>query len=167
MARMPEVVTHRYNPEVGPYHNICSLPDREASAIIDRLRGEYRPTLKANYLARRRSAERWLSMTASAVLGRSVNHWPTYFFLGDFSHTPDRSRPSALVIPLSSLPPDAITFTLGDSMKIAEERMPRLFSLREIVDLFAEGNQVAEFGVSNEVDAPTGFVEVQLWDSAA
>jgi hypothetical protein len=167
MARMPEVVTHRYNPQVGPYRNICSLPDSEASTIIEGLRGEYRPTLKANYLARRRSAEQWLSMAASVVLGRSVKHWPTYFFLGDFSHVPDQSRPSALVIPLSSLPPDAITFTLGDSMKIAEEQTPRLFSLGEIVNLFAEGKQVAEFGVSDELGVQARFVELQLWESAA
>jgi hypothetical protein len=167
MDRMPEVVTHRYNPEVGPYQNICSLPDIEASAIIDRLRSEHRSTLKASYLARRRSAEQWLSITASALLGRRVKHWPTYFFLGDFSHVADRSRPSSLVIPLSRLPPDAITFTLGDSMKIAEQRMPHLFSLREIVDLFAQGKPVAEFGISDESGVQTRFIEVQLWDCDA
>src|SRR5215467_3389153 len=123
MARMPEVVTHLYDPGVGPYRNICSLSDTDASQVIDRLRG-YRPTPKPNYLARRRSAEQWLSMSASALLGRTVTHWPTYFFLGDFSHVRDESRPSALVFPLSSLPPHSITFTLGDSMKVAEEQTP-------------------------------------------
>lgn len=167
MARMPEVVTHRYNPEIGPYQNICSLPDSEASAIIDRLRSKYCSTLKANYLVRRRSAEQWLSITASVLLGRRVKHWPTYFFLGDFSHVEDRSRPSALVIPLSRLPQDALTFTLGDSMKIAEERMPRLFSLREIVDLFAEGEPVAGFGISDKSGVQARFIEMQLWDCAA
>jgi len=160
---MPEVVTHRYNPEVGPYHNICSLPDSEASAIIERMRREYRPTLKSNYLARRRSAEQWLAMTASVLLGRPIKHWPTYFFLGDFSHFPDLSRPSALVIPLSSLPSDSITVTLGDSMSLVEEERPRLFSLCEIVNLFAEG-KLAEFGISDEFGVQTRFIELHLWD---
>lgn len=167
MAAMPEVVTHRYHPEFGPYRNICSLPDIEALAIIDRLRSQGRPALKGNYLARRRRAERWLSMEASALLGRRVKHWPTYFFLGDFSHVPDSSRPSALVIPLANLPSDAITFTLGDSMKIAEEQMPRLFGLGEIMSLFAEGRTGGEFGASDEPGMQARFIEVQLWDCAA
>lgn len=71
MIEIPEVVTHRYDPSRGRCLNVCSLPDLEASQVIDRLRLGSRPTLKANYLERRRFTERWLAAAAREVLGRS------------------------------------------------------------------------------------------------
>ena len=82
---MPDVVTHRYDPAIGVCPNICSLPDFEALRVLDQLRRKFRPTLKRNYLARRRNNEQWLSESASEVLGRGLDQRPGYFFLGDFS----------------------------------------------------------------------------------
>src|SRR5277367_3313067 len=161
---MPEVVTHRYDPSWGAFLNVCSLPDLEASRVLDRLRCESRPKLKSNYLARRRDTEEWLSEAASRALGRVMRQPPVYFFLGDFSYMVDPSRPAALVIPVSSLLVDAVTFTLGDSMSVAEERERRVFTLREMVGLFAVGEAMAGFGFCDQEGFQARFVEVQVWD---
>src|SRR5580658_10449753 len=96
VMEMPEVVTHRYDPTRGACLNLCSLADGEASEVLDRLRRGHRPTLKVDYLARRRATEEWLGEAASKVLGRAIERQPAYFFLGDFSYLVDLSRPAAL-----------------------------------------------------------------------
>jgi len=82
----------------------------------------------------------------------------------DFSHTANPSRPAALIVPLSSLPPKAITFTLGDSMSVAEQAEPRVYSLDEIVELFATGEAIAGFGLSDKGGFQGRFIEVQVWE---
>jgi|SRR5580698_4023531 hypothetical protein len=161
---MPEVVTHRYDPSRGACLNVCSLPDLEASRVLDRLRCETRPKLKSSYLARRRDTEEWLGKAASEVLGRDMRQPPVYFFLGDFSYMADPSRPAALLLPLPSLPAEAMTFTLGDSMSVAEERGRRVYTLQEMVGLFAEGEAMAGFGFCDREGFQARFVEVQVWD---
>jgi hypothetical protein len=146
---MPEVVTHRYDPAIGPCRNICALADREAEQVLDRLR-RLRPTLKPDYLVRRRATEQWLSQAASRPMER-----PSYFFLGDFSHGEDPSRPAALVIPLSNLPQHAMTFTLGDSMSVVERRV---YKLGEIGAHLRDG-----FGFSDQCGFQRRFIEMKLW----
>jgi len=165
LIAIPEVVTHRYDSARGACRNVCSLPDFEASRILDDLRRTSRPTLKPDYLARRRAVEKWLAEQANRVLRRTCEKRPVYFFLGDFSYYPDLSRPASLVVPLASLPPDAVTFTLGDSMSVAEGRAPRLYHFQEMVALFADGEAVAGFGLSDRCGFQTRFIEVQLWEN--
>jgi hypothetical protein len=167
VIEIPEVVTHRYDPSRGACLNLCSLSDFEASDELDRLRRGPRPTLKNNYLIRRRLTEEWLAVAAREVLGRAVGQPPVYFFLGDFSYMADSSRPAALVIPLSSLPPSATTFTLGDSMSVTVERGRRVYTLQEMVSLFAKGETVAEFGFCDARGFQARFIEVQVWNKSA
>ena len=164
MAAMPDVVTHRYNPAVGACLNICALPDSQASTVLDSLRRGFRPTLKPAYLERRRITEQWLAQAASQVLARPVEQTPAYFFLGDFSHLVDRSRPASLVVPLSILPPGSITFTLGDSMSVSEETARKIYTLHEMATMFGSGGVVAGFGVSDRDGFQERFIEVQIWD---
>jgi hypothetical protein len=163
---MPEVVTHRYDPARGACLNLCALPDLEASRVAERLRREFRPGLKADYLGRRRITEAWLVSAARESLRRAVVEPPVYFFLGDFSYLVDASRPASLVIPLSSLPADAVTFTLGDSMSVAAEAGRRVYTLREMVGLFGEGEALAGFGFCDRDGFQKRFVEVQVWERA-
>lgn len=161
------MVTHLYDPAIGVCPNICSLHDFEAQRVLDQLRHGLRPTLKPNYLARRRGTEQWLSEAARKVLGRGLDTGPGYFFLGDFSHTVDPSRPAALIVPLSTLPSNAITFTLGDSMSVFEQAQPRIYSLGEIVELFAMGEAVVGFGLSDRDGFQDRFIEVQVWEHSS
>jgi len=163
---MPEVVTHRYDPARGACLNVCSLGDLEAAGVVARLRRETRPTLKADYLGRRRVTEAWLALAANEALGRVIGQRPVYFFLGDFSYMTDASRPAALVMPLSKLPSDAITFTLGDSMSVAEGNERRVYTLQEMAGLFAEEEVVAGFGFCDREGVQRRFIEVQVWERA-
>jgi hypothetical protein len=131
--------------------------------VLDRLRHESRPTLKPDYLVRRRSTEKWLSDAAYAALGRRFEQPPAYFFLGDFSHRKDASRPAALVVPLSRLPAEAISFTLGDSMSVAEQAERRIYKLDEIVSIFMAGDSITKLGLSDEFGFQNDFIEVQVW----
>jgi hypothetical protein len=159
---MPDVVTHRYDPAIGVCPNLCSLPDIEALRVLDQLRRTFRPTLKPSYLARRRNTEQWLAGATSTVLGRRFDQPPGYFFLGDFSHFVDPSRPAALVVPLSNLPPDAITLTLGDSMSVVEQQSRGVYSICEILALFADGDAVAGFGLTDRHGFQERFVSSRL-----
>jgi hypothetical protein len=161
---MPEVVTHRYDPARGACRNVCALPDLEAARVLERLRRESRPTLKADYLERRRVTEDWLALAAREAMGRAIAQPPAYFFLGDFSFVADLSRPASLVIPLSSLRVGAVTFTLGDSMSVAAERDRRVYTFREMVGIFAEGEALAGFGFCDQDGFQARFVEVQVWE---
>ena len=161
---MPEVATHRYDPARGACLNMCALPDLEAAEVLERLRRESRPTLKADYLERRRVTEAWLVSAARESLRRAVVEPPVYFFLGDFSFLADASRPASLVIPLSSLPVDAMTFTLGDSMSVAAEAGRRVYTLGEMVGVFADGEALAGFGFCDRGGFQKRFVEVQVWE---
>jgi hypothetical protein len=155
-----EVVTHRYDPASGVGLNLCSLSDSEAEVILDRLRGEFRPTLKSDYLARRRMTEEWLKNAASMALGQSCHRPPVYFFFGDFSYFPDRSRPASLLIQVASIPRDCMTFTLGDSMSVASEPSRRVYRLEEMVRLFADGNAVRGFDATDKAGFRKRFIEM-------
>jgi hypothetical protein len=164
MIPMPTVVTHRYDPARGAFRNLCSLPDRLAEEVLLRLGHESRPNLKPHYLSRRRATERWLSAAAQVLLERIITQPPVYFFLGDFSFFPDPSRPASLVIPLAALPADAITFTLGDSMRAAQEPDRRLYSLPAISQLFSEGGAaLSGFGFTDADGPQARFIELQAW----
>jgi hypothetical protein len=167
VTAMPEVVTRRYDPALGVWLNLCALPDVEAEQVLDRLRRESRPTLKADYLSRRRATESWLSEEAGRLLRQAPEQRPVYFFLGDFSWVADRSRPAALVLPLASLPPHATTFTLGDSMNVVDEPSRRVYTLEEMIELFADSEAMAGFGLSDKFGVQSRFVEVQVWDCAS
>jgi hypothetical protein len=163
---MPDVVTHLYDPAIGVCPDLCSLSDFEALRVLDRLRRQFRPNLKPSYLERRRATEQWLGAAASERLGRRCSPGPGYFFLGDFSHMPDLSRPASLLVPLSTIPPDAITFTLGDSMSVVEQAMRSVYLLDEVVALFATGDAVTRFGFCDRHGFQNRFIEVQVWDRA-
>jgi hypothetical protein len=162
---MPEIVTHRYDPKTGACPNLCCLSDPVALAIVDKLRRESRRTLKENYLNRRRVTEEWLRRAASETLRRELGNQPAYFFLGDFSHGNDASRPANLMLPISILPIASITFTLGDSMTVVEHPDRSVYTIHDLAEMFA-ANTVSDFGVSDREGFQPRFIEMQLWDRA-
>lgn len=159
---MPAVVTHRYHPRLGPCRNLCQMGDLEAEELLRRLRGEFGRSLKAGYLTRRRATEAWLHRTAEGVLRRRLQPWPVYFFLGDFSHGLDPSRPAVLQVPLDRLAAERLTLTLGDSMTVAAQPRAHLYGLEQVASLFAQG-LVAGFGSSDQSRFQESFIEVQVW----
>jgi len=80
---MPEMVTHRYDPEQGPCLNLRVLSDPDAERLLDHLRNS-RPALRPDYLARRRAVEAWLAKEASEALGQPWNKRQHTFFSAIF-----------------------------------------------------------------------------------
>ena len=60
MVPFPEVMTHNYDPERGPFRNLCELPVPEAESVLDEIRAAGNRRIKANYLRRRLEVEDWL-----------------------------------------------------------------------------------------------------------
>ena len=125
MDRLPDVVTHNFDPARGPFRNLCALPDAEAERVLDEIRASGTRRIKADYLRRRRAVEDWLRAERRRKLGQKLGTTrldrPIYFFLGDFflgdfADGRDRSRPASLVLPLAAFPPEVLTFTYPDSM---------------------------------------------------
>lgn len=167
---MPTVITHLYDPQRGPFRNICNLADGEAERILDEIRGSGRPGLKSDYLPRRRKTEAWLLSERCRKQGRPYLDHPIYFFLGDRSDWRNASRTASTVLPLALFPEDVLTFTFPDSMAtlplsvedrhLAERKHyhGKVFTLVEIRAV------IAEAGMPCGRDRYDTFVEVQVWD---
>lgn len=176
MQSIPGVVTHNYHPDRGALRNLCGLPRDEAAAVLAAINALRLVPLKADYLERRLTTERWLYAERKRKLGKTRLDHPIYCFLGDFADGLDPSRPESLVIPLAALPPETLTFTYPDSMASlalatkaahAAERMPyhgQVFTLDEIRDVIAEHGMPDQRGKMAVPKFNDRFIEVQVWD---
>ena len=113
MAPIPQVLTHNYDPERGPFRNICKLPPPEAESVLDEIRAAGHRRIKADYLERRLAVEDWLIRESRRKLGSARLGRPIYFFLGDFADGRDPSRPDSFVLPLAAFPWERATSTRG------------------------------------------------------
>jgi hypothetical protein len=52
-------------------------------------------------------------------------------------------------------------------MSVAEQATRRVYSLDEVVVLFAAGAAVAGFGFSDRLGYQNRFIEVQVWDRSS
>ena len=176
MHRLPEVVTHNYDPARGPFRNLCALPQVEAERILDEIRASGTRRIKAGYLRRRHAVEDWLISERRRKLGPTPLERPIYFFLGDFADGLDRSRPASLVLPLAALPSAILTFTYPDSMaslplsRDEHHRVHRKEHHGQVLTLSEIREVVARFGLPGDrwKTEPSmrydRFIEVQVWD---
>lgn len=173
---IPQVLTHNYNPE-GPFlANLCDLPDDQAEAVLNRIRGSGKRSIKANYLRRRRETETWLIRERQRLLGGTPLSRPLYFFLGNFADGLDASRPGSIVIPLDAFPTDVLTFTYPDSMtsfslgmggNAASQRQPfhgQVFTLVGIENVIAAHGLPERQSLSDSIGKSDGYIETQIWD---
>jgi hypothetical protein len=176
MNELPKVVTHNYDPERGPFRNICGLPRSEANGILREIAASGRRTIKPDYLDRRFATEEWLQSEKQRKLGPTRLARPIYFFLGDFADGQDASRPLSIVMLLADFPPDVVTFTYPDSMaSVAIARYDRhvrhrndyhgqVFTLNEIRDVIAIHGMPADRWKIEPSMQYDRFVEMQVWD---
>jgi hypothetical protein len=174
MTLLPANVTHNYDPDRGPFRNLCTLSKDEAEQILNEIRAIGKRNLKPNYLQRRLATEEWLRTERTRKLGAPLLTHPIYCFLGDFEGV-DSSRPLSIQIPLKAFAREAITFTYPDSMaslplatceEHRDERRPyhgHVFTLDEIEDV------IATFGMPGAVQGQPSshydtFIEAQIWD---
>ena len=176
MQEFPDVVTHNFDPDRGPFHNICGLSEAAAEQILDEIRASGRRSIKANYLPRRLAVEEWLIAEKIRKLCPTQLDRPIYFFLGNFADGVDRSRPNSIVMPLSAFSPEVLTFTYPDSMASLplsqhddhlahrKDHHGEVFTLAEIRAVVAKFGMPGERWKSEPSMFYDRFIEVQVWD---
>ncbi len=176
MSRVPEIITHNYDPDRGPFRNICELPDVEAEKILCEIGASGKRTIKPDYLTRRRATERWLLSERKRKLGAPHLTHPVYFFLGDFSDGLDPARACSIAMPLAAFSPETVTFTYPDSMAslpiamhddhIAHRKSyhGQVFTLDEIEAVIAAFGLPGARWKTEPSMKHDRFVEVQVWD---
>ena len=166
---MPDIVTHTYHPDPGPFRNLCALDDKDAEAVLARLRTEFGRCRSPLYLRQRRETEAWLRASAIAKGIPASQTFPIYFFLGEYDDGRDPARPAAITVPLSAFPVETVTFTYRDSMDCVDAPAPydRVFTLPEMEEFIAEVGMPCDGPVSDPIKLHRrAFVEMQLWDDA-
>ena len=173
---LPGVITHNYDPDYGPFRNLCALPPSRAEALLDEIRDSGKRRIKANYLRRRVTVEAWLMRESRRKLGATHLERPLYFFLGDFANGLDRSRPCSIVVPMAAFSSSMLTFTYPDSMASlplatkAEHRAERrpyhghVFTLEELENVVAQYGMPARQRSVIDTTVRDRFIEVQVWD---
>lgn len=176
LDRLPDIVTHIYDPARGPFRNLCNLGDHEAEALLADIAAAGHRTIRPSYLPRRRATEAWLLTQRSRKLGQPRLPQPIYFFLGDMNDGADPSRPCAITLSLARFAPEVVTFTYPDSMAsfllgsrddLASERRPHhgeVFTLDEIARLVAAIGLPGGGRSSDPARRHDRYIEMQLWD---
>lgn len=176
MHSIPDVVTHNYDPQRGPFRNICELPRAKAEAVLADIAASGVRVIKADYLRRRLATEDWLQSERNRKLGPTRLERPIYFFLGNFADGRDASRPDSLVMPLAAFSAEILTFTYPDSMAslgIAQRNAHRsqrkdyhgqVFTLGEIGEVVARHGMPGERWNADPAMQYDRFIEMQLWD---
>lgn len=176
MDRLPDIVTHIYDPARGPFRNLCSLGDHEAETLLADIAAAGHRTIKPNYLSRRRATEAWLLTQRTRKLGQPRLPRPIYFFLADMDDGADPSRPCAITLSLARFAAEMVTFTYSDSMAsfllgsrgdLASERWPphgEVFTLDEIARLVAAVGLPGGGRPSDPAQRHDRYIEMQLWD---
>ena len=176
MAALPKLITHNYDPDRGPFKNICNLPKAKAETVLAEIDASGKRSFKAGYLRRRLIVEDWLIAQREKKLGLTPLARPIYFFLGDFADGKDASRQSSFVMPLEAFPPNSLTFTYPDSMAslpiaTKEHHLPQrkthhgqVLTLSEITEIVAEFGMLGDRWKREPSMVFDRFVEVQVWD---
>jgi len=174
--RIPEIITHNYDPDRGAFRNLCSLPEAEAEKILREIGASGKRRIKPSYLKRRFATERWLLAERIRKLGTAYLTHPIYFFLGNFADGRDPSRPQSILMPLAVFSPEMVTFTYPDSMAslpiaTRDEHIVHrkgyhghVFTLDEIRKVVAEYGMPRKQPATNDSIKYDRFIEVQVWD---
>jgi hypothetical protein len=170
MSRLPDLVTHNYDPQRGAFRNLCALPESDAQRVLDAIAAAGTRTIKANYLPRRLEIERWLQSERRRKLGAPHLERPIYLFLGDMADGLDPSRPESVMMPLSAFGADMLTFTYPDSMAslpLATDDGLTAYRRRYHGEVFTRDEITAvveEHGMPDRTAKFDRFIEVQVWD---
>ena len=166
-------ITHYFYPGTDPWKNIMNLPEEEAFRVAAELAEEHTGTTSfgrfadfVNYYPARKKADEYVREAFIKLGGRPKLMHPYSFVLGECEYlrkwfdTEDK-----LVLDLSEIPDDQISFTPGDSCALlihGEE--PAVLTKTMLLDgIRACDGSVEEYCKKN-LGNIYAYVEVQLWD---
>ena len=164
-------VVHYYYPGTDPWKNIMNLPKKEAFRIAAELAGRYPDTTSfgrfadfENYYPQRKKADEYVREAFICLGGRPELLHPYSFALSECEYLRKWfSEGEKLVLNLSDIPEDQISFTIGDSCaQIINGMKPEVLTKEMLMKRIADcGNSLDTFLKSSL--GKFAYVEVQLW----
>lgn len=174
MCKCPEYIVHYYEADQGPFRSLSDLSLEEAETILRRIRAEgsvFASRRNAEYLGIRMTLEEHIRQLFIAHGGRPKTLHPHYFILGNCEWVKSWYRDGrAVQIPLSSIDPQVISFTYGDSfpaMRYQDGKPYRgqVYILAELPGLLARYG-LPQVWNSDGAYGPERYIEAQVWEKA-
>ena len=177
---MPITPSHLYltsyrHPDTAPFGNIMLLPEAEAYQKAAQLAAAHPETTAfyrfadfENYYPRRKASEEAMRSHFIRLGGQPELPHPYSFVLmeSDYLARWFAGGP-AMRLPLDALPPEQLSFTLGDSMStFARDGVHQLHTLDSLLQLInAHGGSLTDFMAY--VEATWHYIEAQVWSRDA
>jgi hypothetical protein len=165
-------ITHYYYPGTDPWKNIMSLPEDEAFRVAKELAKAHPDTTSfgrfadfENYYYNRKKADSYVREAFIRLGGKPELLHPYSFVLTECEYlkkwfdTNDK-----IVLDLSRIPDDKVSFTIGDSCAQIERAIEPVVLTKKMLE---EGIESFGGSVEEYLKASLGqyaYVEVQLWD---
>lgn len=164
-------IVHYYYPGTDPWKNVMNLPEKEAFRIAAELAGRYPDTTSfgrfadfENYYPQRKKADEYVREAFIRLGGKPELLHPYSFALSECEYLRKWfSEGEMLVLNLSDIPEEQISFTIGDSCaQIINGMNPEVLTKEMLMKRIADcGNSVDTFLKSSL--GKFAYVEVQLW----
>jgi hypothetical protein len=177
--KLPNFVTHYYDPTGKPFLNLSELSDTECAKVISKLNELYRRGLRKAfyddwYMPTRRRIEREMREEFLKKGGVAPRRFPHYFWWGGDNYREQMCKPEfkKITLNLSQLPRESISFTYPDSIgsmvytndpKWSKHYHGKVFTYEEIHELFLEEEFPSGGFERNAAYRVNKYVEVQLW----
>lgn len=155
-----------------PLKNIMRLSKEDAFALAGKLAEENKGSTAfwrfadfAVYYPERLTTDKLLYERFVALGGKPKEKHPLSFVLQGSEYL-NRWFDNGIVtkLPLSKIPSESISFTLGDSMStLKRNRDIKMLSKQELLEVLDKYQGTLEEFL-NEVQEKHGYIEVQLWD---
>lgn len=157
--------------DCAPLKNIMRLPEKEAYALAAELAAAHPDTTAFgrfadfhNYYPRRLETDKRLYAAFVELGGKPTETHPLSFVLGGSDYLDGWFGHGIVTrIPLNSVPPEHISFTLGDSMRPGGFTMLTLDMLEKEMAAHPGGAEAC----LAELQEKYHYIEVQLWDDGA
>lgn len=164
-------LTHYYFPGTDPWKNIMLLPKEEAFRVAAELAAQHPDTASfgrfadfVNYYPLRDEADRFVRETFIQLGGNPKLPHPYCFTLMECEYLRNWfSGGEKIVLELSSLPDDQVSFTLGDSCALLSRKATATVLTKSmLLDQIRKAGSVEDF--LKTLPEGYAYVEAQLWD---
>jgi hypothetical protein len=165
---------HYYDCSRGPFVNLSDLPIEEAERILTAIRQTvqtFASKRTPDYLAIRRDLEERVRRLFEAKGGCPRRARPHYMTVGACPWLRDwYIQGCELSIPISTFPPNAMSFTYGDTfpaLRLHDGRPYRgqIYTLAELPALIEQYGLPQDWNPDGQY-GPERYIEAQVWDDA-